>query len=107
MTVLMTTIIQTLFHNSVPDQVFIPECLDAPALPAFFSFSFTGRGLASLTVRETARSAAFLFPSDQVILRIREKSRITDPQRIRRGSIYSHRKPFTDARKYVPHPQTT
>lgn len=91
----------------VSHQVLSIECLDAPALPAFFSFSFTGRGLASLTVRETARMTGFLFPAGQLILRIREKSRKTDPERIRHGSIYSHRKPFTDARKYVPHPQTT
>lgn len=103
----MTTIILTLFHNSVPDQVFIPECLDAPALSAFFSFSFTGRGLAALTARETAPGACFLFPADQVILRIREKSRKTVPTRILCGSIYSHRKSFTDARKYVTHPQKT
>ncbi|WP_345891956.1 tyrosine-type recombinase/integrase [Pantoea ananatis] len=99
----MTTIILTLFHNSVPDQVFIPEYLDAFALPGFFIFFIITRGLASLRVRETAPGACFLFPSDQVILRIREKSRETDPERIRCGSIYSHRKPFTDARKYVPH----
>ena len=103
----MTTIILTLFHDSVPDPVFIPECLDAPALPAFYIFSFTGRGLASLKVRATALRACFLFPADKVILRIREKSRKTDTVRIRCGSIYTHRKPFTDARKYVPHPQTT
>nr|WP_306278078.1 tyrosine-type recombinase/integrase [Pantoea sp. Fr+CA_20] len=83
------------------------ECLDAPTRPNFFIFSFTGRGLASLNVRETAPGACFLFPADQVILHIREKRRKTDPSRIRHGSIYSHRKLFTDARKYVPHPQTT
>jgi len=60
-----------------------------------------------MTVRETPPGACFLFPAGQLILRIREKSRKTDPERIRRGSIYSHRKPFTDARKYVQHPQTT
>ncbi len=55
-----------------------------------------------MTARETVLRACFLFPADQVILPIQEKSRKTDPVRIRRGSIYSHRKPFTDARKYVP-----
>ncbi len=60
-----------------------------------------------MTAREKVLRACFLFPADQVILPIREKSRKTDPVRIRRGSSYSHRKPFTDARKYFPPPQTT
>jgi len=83
------------------------ECLDVKSLPAFFSFFFITRGLASLTVRETLPGACFLFPAVQVILRICDKNRKTVPLRIRRGSIYSHRKPFTDSRKYVNYPQTT
>lgn len=78
-----------------------------PPCPPFFIFLFITRGLEPLTVRETPPGACFLFPAGQLILLIREKSRKTDPERIRRGSINSHRKPFTDARKYVPHPQTT
>lgn len=46
-----------------------------------------------------------LFLSVQVILHIPGKSRKTGPQRIRRGSIYCARFRWTDARKYVPHPQ--
>ena len=88
-------------------QALLGEYLNAPALPAFFSFSFTGKGLASLTVRETAPGLCFLFPAGQVILRIRGKSLKIDPDRIRRGAIYSHRKPFTDGRKYVLPPLTT
>jgi len=76
------------------DQVSSVECLEAPALFAFFRFSFTGSGLASMTALETAPGACFLFPADQIILPMREKSRKTDPLRIRRGSIYSHRKLF-------------
>jgi integrase len=54
-----------------------------------------------------AAARAFLFPADQVILRIRDKSRKTDPDRILCGSIYSGRKRFTDKGKYVPPRQTT
>jgi len=48
--------------------------LDAPALPAFLIFFLINRALASLALRETAPGACFLFPADQVILRIREKA---------------------------------
>ncbi|KHE00950.1 hypothetical protein NL54_12980 [Pantoea stewartii] len=49
------------FQNEAHVEVFILECLGGPALPAFFSFSFTDRGLASVTARETALMACFLF----------------------------------------------
>lgn len=91
----------------VRSQAYSLECLDAAAPPVFFSFFFITSGLSSLRVSETAPGACFLFQPDQVILRIGKKSRKTDPCRIRRGSIYSHRNPFTDARKYVPPLQTT
>lgn len=80
--------------KSVTHQAPSQECLEAPALPAFFCFSFNGRGYALLTVDKTASKACFLFPAAQVILRIREQSRKTDPLRIHRGSIYSHRNPL-------------
>lgn len=46
-----------------------------------------------------------IFTATQVILRIPDKSRKTDRKRIPGGSIYSRGFCWTDARKYVPHPQ--
>jgi len=46
-----------------------------------------------------------LFPPDQVILRIRKKSRKRDPTRIREGAIYCECFCWTDAGKYGPHVQ--
>ncbi|MGY3307314.1 hypothetical protein ACVW06_000339 [Pantoea ananatis] len=49
-------------------------------LPArLFIFPYNYKALASLTVRETALMACFLFPAYQIILRIGEKNRKTDP----------------------------
>ncbi|WP_413787420.1 tyrosine-type recombinase/integrase [Pantoea agglomerans] len=48
-----------------------------------------------------------LFQADQVILRIQEKNRKTDADRILPGAIYSRGFHWTDKGKYVPQRQTT
>lgn len=88
-------------------QVFSLECLVRPLPRPVSALPFTVIGLhddRSPVQRLTPRC---LFQADQVILRIREKSRKSDPKRILSGSIYSHGFHWTDRGKYVPHRQTT
>lgn len=88
-------------------QVFTQECLVCPLPRPFPALPFTVIGLhgnRSPCKRLTPRC---LFQADQVILRVREKSRKTGPGRILCGSIYSRGFRWTDGGKYVPHRQTT
>jgi len=91
----------------VPHQVCRTECLVRPLPRPVSALPFTIIGLhddRSPVQRLTPRC---LFEADQVILRIQEKSRKTDPDRILCGSIYSRGFRWTDRGKYVPPRQTT
>lgn len=89
----------------VPHQVCRTECLVRPLPRPVSALPFTVIGLhddRSPVLRLTPRC---LFEADQVILRIQEKSRKTDPDRIISGSIYSRGFHWTDGGKYVPYRQ--
>lgn len=88
-------------------QAFSLECLVPP--PPRFSrrFPFTVSDLLGDQLPNSARSPRCLIPAFKVILPIQEKSRKTDPGRIRSGSIYSRGFRWTDRGKYVPYRQTT
>lgn len=89
------------------NQALREECLvrslprPLPALP------FTIIGLHNERSPDQRLTPCCLFQADQVILRIQEKNRKTDPDRILCGSIYSRGFRWTDRGKYVPHRQIT
>lgn len=92
---------------SYVNQALREECLVRPLPRPVSALPFTVIGLhddRSPVQRLTHRC---LFQADQVILRIQEKNRKTDPDRILCESVYSRGFHWTDRGKYVPHRQTT
>lgn len=83
------------------------ECLDTLFSRPFLFYPSINSYLHTISFCISARAEAFLILPDQVILPNGEKSRLSDPMWILRGSIYSGRLYWTDTRKYVPRPQTT